>query len=186
MSNKESNPIRNGAVASVIGGIILSFWAPFREFLIKSALLFWGLLTSAWEWLSSSHEVYGWVLLLLTSLSAPVLIKLISLAARKNEPGIEDLYKSDRLFGADWHWHYLNGSIQNLWCLCPSCMNELVYSEFVPDRYNYAHNDLEERTDFLCERCDTIRCSLKGNKRYALGTVEREIRRKIRNNEWQN
>ncbi|MFC6673181.1 hypothetical protein [Marinobacterium aestuariivivens] len=184
MSNKESHPIRNGAIASVIGGIILSFWAPFRALLVKAALLCWGLLTAVWEWLSSSHEIYGWVLVLLIVLSVPVLIDLVSLISRKKEHGVEDLYKSDSLFGANWHWHYVNGSIKNLWCLCPSCKNELVYSEFVPDRYNYMHDGLEPKIDFICERCNTTRCSLKGDKRYALGTVEREIRRKIRNNEW--
>ncbi|MEW8347810.1 MAG: hypothetical protein AB2687_05825 [Candidatus Thiodiazotropha taylori] len=186
MSNKESHPIRNGALASVIGGIILSFWAPFRDFLIKAALWFWGLLTSLWEWLSSPHDVYGWVLVLLAALSVPTLIELISLIVNKKEPDAEVLYKSDRLFEVDWHWHYLNGSIQNLWCLCPTCKNELVYSEFIPNRYDYTHDGLEQKTDFICERCNTTRCSLKGDKKYALGTVEREIRRKIRNNEWQN
>lgn len=185
MSNKELHPIRNGAIASVIGGIILSFWAPFRELLLKIALWFWGLLISLWQWLSSSHEVYGWVIILLVALSIPVLVELFSLIFRKKEPGVEDLYKSDYLFGADWQWYYLNGAIKNLWCLCPSCKSELVYSEFTPNRYDFTHDGLEPKTDFICERCNASRCSLKGDKRHALGTIEREIRRKIRSNEWQ-
>ncbi|MGP9147111.1 hypothetical protein [Vibrio parahaemolyticus] len=185
-NNKESHPIRNGVIASVVGGIILSFWSPFRALLVKAALWCWELLISFWVWFSSTHETYGWVLVLLIALSFPTLIKLTSLMARKKEPGVEELYKSDYLFGVDWDWYYLNGQIKNLWCLCPSCKNELVYSEFVPNRYDYRHDGLEPKTDFLCERCDTTRCSLKGDKRYALGTVEREIRRKIRSNEWQN
>ncbi|WP_046030609.1 hypothetical protein [Vibrio vulnificus] len=184
MNSKEPRPIRNGVIASVIGGIILSFWAPFRELLVKAALWCWELLASVWGWFLSTHEIYGWVLALLVVLSFPTLIKLVSLIARKKEPGVEELYKSDYLFGADWHWYYSNGAIKNLWCLCPSCKNELVYSEFKPNRYNYTHDGLEPKTDFLCERCDVTRCSLKGDKRYALGTVEREIRRKIRSNEW--
>lgn len=186
MDNKESHPIRNGAIASVIGGIILSFWEPFRLILIDVALWSWELLTSVWEWFSSTHQIYGWGIMLLIGLSVPSLIKLFSLIVKEKKLGVEDLYKSDYLFGVNWHWYYFNGSIRNLWCLCPSCKNELVYSEFVPDKYNYLHNHLKQKTDFICERCNTTRCSLKGDKKYALGTVEREIRRKIRSNEWQN
>ncbi len=185
MSNKESHPIRNGAIASVIGGIILSFWAPFREFLVTAASWVWALLISLWEWLSSSHEVYGWVIILLIVLAIPAFVELVSLVFKQKEPGVEDLYKSDHLFGANWQWYYVNGSITNLWCLCPSCKSELVYSEFTPNRYDYTHDGLEPKTDFICERCNTSKCTLKGDKRYALGTVEREIRRKIRSNEWE-
>jgi len=60
-----------------------------------------------------------------------------------------------------------------------------VYSEFKPNPYDYTHDGLEAKTDFSCERCNIIKCSLKGVKNYALGIIEREIRRKIRNNEWQ-
>lgn len=186
MSNKESHPIRNGAIASFIGGSALSFWAPFRELLVKTASWFWDLLAALWEWISSIHEIYGWVLLLLVFLSLPTLIQIVSLTMRKKELGVDDLYKSDYLFGADWQWYYLNSSIKNLWCLCPSCKGELVYYEFVPDEYNFAHEGLKPKTDFTCERCNTTRCSLLGDKRHALSTVEREIRRKIRNNEWKN
>ena len=185
MSRKESHPIRNGAIATIIGGIILSFWPSFRELLAKVALWFWSLLSSIWEWLLSSHKVNGWVLVLLVILSVLVLIKLASLIVRKKELGVEDLYKSDYLFGTEWHWSYSNGSIRNLWCLCPSCKSELVYSEFIPNKFDYSHDGLEPEVDFICERCNATRCSLRGDKNYALGTVEREIRRKIRNNEWQ-
>ena len=184
MSNKESHPIRNGAIASVIGGITLTFWAPFRELLVRITLWCWELLISIWEWFSSSHELYGWVVLLLIALSVPTLIKLLSFFLSKKEPGVEELYKSDNLYGVEWHWYYLNGSIKNLWCLCSSCKGELVYSEFIPNRYDYTHDGLDPKTDFSCERCNMMRCSLKGNKLHALSTVEREIRRKIRNDEW--
>ena len=185
MNNNESHPIRNGAIASVIGGVALTFWEPFREFLSKAALWCWSILISTWEWMSSSHEIYGWVLVLLIALSVPALINFASLIARKKELGIEDIYKSDHLFGADWHWNYLNDAIKNLWCLCPNCKNELVYSEFIPNRYDFTHDGLEAKTEFICERCNAAICKLKGNKSYALSTVEREIRRKIRNGEWQ-
>ncbi|OCH37476.1 hypothetical protein [Aliivibrio fischeri] len=182
MNSKEFHTIRNGVIVSVISGIILSSWTPFRDLLVKAALWCWEILTSVWGWFSSTHEIYGWVLVLLVALSFPTLIKLVSLAAKKKELGAEKLYKSDYLFGANWHWYYSNGAIKNLCCLCPSCKNELVYSQTT----HYTHGGFGPKTDFLCERCNMRRCSFKGDKRYALGKVEREIRRKIRSNEWQN
>lgn len=185
MSTKETHSIRNGVIATVIGGILLSFWEPFRGLLKTLVLWFWWLLNSAWSWLSSDHQIAGWLLALFVVLSVPSLVKVVSALIRSREPTAENLYKSDRLFGADWEWSYFNGSISNLWCLCPNCKGELIYSEVMPDRYNIHHAGLEPKTDFICEKCGAVMCSLRGDKDYALGTVKREIRRKIRNEEWQ-
>lgn len=141
---------------------------------------------SLWEWLLSPHEVYGWVLVLLVIFSIITLIRIIYLILHGNLSESEKLYKSDRLFGVDWSWRYGDGAIENLWCFCPHCNNELVFSEFEPNYFNVNHDGIEPETIFICDRCDINRCTLKGNKEYALGTVKREIQRKIRNNEWQN
>ena len=119
MSNKESHQIRNGIITTVVGGILLTFWAPFRQLLINAFTWFWSLIKSFGVWLSSGQDVYGWVLLLLVALSIPTVIKLAILVIPKKGAGVEDLYKSDNLFGATWHWSYSSGSINNLWCLCP-------------------------------------------------------------------
>lgn len=186
MEQKDCHTIRNGVIATVIGGIVLSLWEPYRKLIIRSALWAWDAAKALAGWFSTTHEVYGWVIILLVILAAPTVVLMFCHLLKKAEPGYEDLYKSDRLFGAQWHWSYSGGAIKNLWCLCPSCQNELVYSEFVPNPYDFTHDGMEPKTEFLCERCGTPRSSLKGRKDYALGTVEREIRRKIRNGEWQN
>lgn len=185
MEKEESHSIRNGIIAAVAGGILLSLWPPFRDVLVASVLWKWEIIKSCGIWLEGTHDIYGWVLLIFVLLSVPVLFELFSMAFRKKKPGVEDLYRSDHLFGAEWHWSYHNGAIQNLWCLCPNCQSDLIYSEFVPDPYDYADGLKERRTDFICERCNTTRCNLPGDRTYALGRIKREIRRKIRSGEWQ-
>jgi len=186
LSNRESHPIRNGVIASVVGGILLSLWPPFRDLLLNVTSWVWNGIKALALWLSSIQDVYGWILLLLIILSIPTISKIASLLSPNKEASTEDLYKSDNLFGAIWQWSYSNGSIHNLWSLCPECKSELVYSEFMPNPYDYTHDGLEPKTEFSCERCNSTKCTLKGDKEYATGTVEREIRRKIRNSEWKN
>ncbi|MCK4841526.1 MAG: hypothetical protein KAT04_06545 [Methylococcales bacterium] len=186
MKDKESHSIRNGIIATVVGGILLSFWKPFKDIIVSVFSWSWGVIESIWLWLSSSHEIYGWLLLVLALMSIATCVQLLSLMFKKDQEGHLTLYKSDNLFGAKWHWQYNAGDISNLWCLCPSCNGELVYSDFIPNRYDYTHDNLEAKTDFICENCGATKCTLKGDKDYALSSVKREIRRKIRNNEWSN
>lgn len=184
MKEKESHPIRNGIIATVIGGILLTFWPPFRDVIVKILSWVWGLFVGLWNYLSSEHHVYGWVIIFFVLLSIPALVVGIRKLISSREPGYQDLYTEDHLYGAKWHWGYANGSITHLWCLCPQCESELVYSEFVPDQFNIDHVGKPPRTEFICEKCRMPRASLEGRKDYALGTVEREIRRKIRIGEW--
>lgn len=184
MKEKESHSIRNGIIATVVGGILLTFWPPFRDVIEKILSWVWGLIVGIWSYLSSEHSVYGWVVIVFVLLSIPTLVVGIRKLIASREPGYQDLYTEDYLYGAKWHWAYINGSITHLWCLCPHCANELVYSEFVPDQFNIDHVEKPPRTEFVCEKCRVTRASLEGRKDYALGTVEREIRRKIRTGEW--
>ena len=183
MKSKESHSIRNSVIASVVSGMFLSFWPPFMDFLEQAFLFIWGVVETIWEWILSPHSIYGWMLVIAILLGLPTLVRLFFEVTQREE-GFEDLYKSDLLFGAKWSWSYVNGAITHLWCLCPSCNGELVYAEFIPDRYNFEHQGLEPKTDFICDRCGGSKCSLKGRKVYALASVEREIRRKIRNGDW--
>ena len=181
---EESHSIRNGIIATVIGGILLTFWPPFRDVIVKILSRVWGLFVGFWNYLSSEHNVYGWVIVIFVLLVIPTLVVGVRKLIGSREPSYQDLYREDHLFGAKWHWDYVNGSIAHLWCLCPQCESELVYSEFVPDQFNIDDVGKPPRTEFVCEKCGISRASLEGRKDYALGTVEREIRRKIRTGEW--
>ncbi|MCG5526417.1 hypothetical protein LRB11_16040 [Ectothiorhodospira haloalkaliphila] len=184
MKDKNAHPIRNGIIATVIGGAILSFWPPFRDLLLQVVISAWSISVGVWNYLSSTHHVYGWLLLILLSLSVPTIIRVGRRLIPKQEPTHTELYTQDFLFGAKWRWGYVDGSIVNLWCLCPQCQSELVYAEHVPNPYRFKEMEEFPRTEFICERCRVPRATLEGKKSYALGTVEREIRRKIRTGEW--
>ena len=184
MKDKDAHPIRNGIIATVIGGAILSFWPPFRELLVHVVIWVWSIFAGVWNYLSSTHQVYGWFLLVLASLSVPTIIWVGRRLIPKQEPTHTELYKQDLLFGTKWHWRYVDGAIVNLWCLCSECESELVYAEHVPNPYRFEEAEKSPRTEFICERCRVPRVTLEGKKVYALGTVEREIRRKIRTGEW--
>lgn len=180
---KETHPIRNGIIATVAGGILLSLWPPFFTLVRRFATWIWKWLVTIHGYSMSKHSVYGWLIIILSLLSFITIIQLI-VKLKKRKITYYSTYINDSLFGVDWHWAYVNNDIINLWCLCPNCQCELVYSEFIPDRYNVMHDGKDPKTDFICEKCDQIRASLAGTKNQALGTVEREIRRKIRTDEW--
>lgn len=183
MNKKESHTIRNGIIATVIGGILLSFWPPFLNIIKKIFLWLWRVLVAIFTYLQTEHSVYGWVIVILSIMSVVLALHLISMI-RKHEPGFQELYKEDSLFGVDWFWDYINKKIIRLWCLCPKCKNELVYSEFIPNQFNYMHKGKSPYTEFICERCGVTKSKIDGDKTHALSTVEREIRRKIRTEEW--
>lgn len=188
MENKESHPIRNGIIAAVVAGIILSFLPTVRNGLKTVLIWLYSLFSQVFKYIVSQHQVYGWLLVLLSILSTISVIYLLSKligATADNENDFTSQYTKDNLFGSEWHWDYsYNKSIINLGCLCPICKSELDYSEFVPDRYNIHERGLPEHTEFICDKCQCKRTKLDGRLKYALSTVEREIRRKIRTDEW--
>lgn len=184
MPNKEkpSHSIRNGIIATVVGGLILSLLLPsVRLFFTSIFELLKSIFTYLWNLLTSVYEVKGWFLLLLEILGAVVVIQIMAKVLASRELGVEDLYVEDNLFGAVWRWSYLGHDVSSLWCFCPKCNIELVYEEV--NRRSQLIND-PPRTNFICERCKAIRASLEGDQYQALGSVKREIRRKIRNEEW--
>ncbi len=181
MPNKEnpSHSIRNGIIATVVGGLILSLLLPsVRLFFTSIFELLKSIFNYLWNLLTSVYEVKGWFLLLLEILGAVVVIQIVAKILASREQGVEDLYVEDNLFGAVWRWSYLSHDVSNLWCFCPKCNIELVYEEV--NRRSQLIND-PPRTNFICERCKEIRASLEGDQYQALGSVKREIRRKIRN-----
>jgi len=186
MKEKWSHTIIIGIIITVVGGVILTYWPTFRDALAKVFIWLWDMLIGAWNYLWSAHNVYGWVMLALVFLSIPTIISGINRLKKRKEPGYTELYREDDLFGAKWHWNYANGSITNLSPFCPQCQTELVYSVFIPRHSRYEDQGKSPRTEIICERCNDTKVFLDGIKSYALGTVEREIERKIRTHEWQN
>ena len=183
MSKKESHTIRNGIIVTVVGGIILYFWPSFLSFVKNILSWSWQIIKRVVLYLTSEHLVYGWIITTLSILSLISIFIIIS-RIKKHEPGLQEIYTEDHLFGVEWFWKYVGNSIVNLWCLCPDCKTELVCSQFIPDPYNCRHDNKSPYTNFICERCGESKAKMNGDKNHALSTVEREILRKIRTEEW--
>jgi hypothetical protein len=181
VAEKERHQIRNGVIATVVGGALLTLWPSFRDWFADLLAWLLALLEASLGWAASTHAVYGWVLVGSVLLAAPTVVSALIRLFSKTEAAHINGYTHDSLFGADWTWRYINEAIIGLWCLCPDCKSELVYSETLPPPFKVG---IEARTDFDCERCQVTRVSLAGRKDFAIGTVTREIRRKIRTGEW--
>ena len=178
MTSTDSHPIRNGVIATVVGGIALAglgqIWPP-----AKAAIL-WvvtklGALISL---LTTSYQTPGWLLLVLSLLSAVFVVLLAINIIQSNVPTNLPAYmqyKQDSFYGATWRWSWSNGAIENLWAYCPTCDCELV-------RANTDRDFLfDPRTVLLCEHCaETVATIPGGDHQYALSAVQRLIRRKAR------
>lgn len=185
MSSSESHSVRNGVIATVVGGIALAvlgeLWPP-----VKNGI--------AWLWekieafaglFGESYSVPGWALTVVGVLALVTIIRfIVELRASPVSPAASHTnYVEDILFGAKWRWSWSGGDISNLWCFCPRCDAELVYND------SAAHNIYsreEPHTLFICEHCNrNVMGRIDGgDKEYALGAVRREIRRKIRTEQY--
>lgn len=68
--------------------------------------------------------------------------------------------------------------------MCPKCKGELVYQRHHKSPLITMYDDEPDNIKLICDNCEEIRGKLMGQMDFALGTVEREIRRKIRTGEW--
>ena len=91
MKEKESHSIRNGIIATVVGGIILTFFPHLRDGIVKILYWVWGLFVGFWNYLSSEHSVYGWVIIFFVLLSIPTLVVGIRKLIGSKEPDYQDL-----------------------------------------------------------------------------------------------
>lgn len=173
MAQDGSNSIRNGVLATVLGGIVLSglayLWSPLR---IALSWL-WKQLVQFVDLFTSSYSVPGWALFLLSIVALPAIVQLLS-SLRKNPDPPHTSYTEDTIYGAKWRWRWNGSDISNLWCFCPRCDSELVYNDI-----SYG------KTDFICEHCShsVVASVTGGDKGYAISSVQREIRRRVRTNQ---
>ena len=144
MANKQPHPVRNGLIITVVGGLILSGILYFLGFLVEAMSWIWAGATWVWGALVSHYSMPGWAFLIIGLFALVGLILLCIIFWFQIKPENEPAYRSyteDMLYGAKWRWLWNGSEISNLWCFCPSCDAQLVYSEV------YA------KTDFICERC---------------------------------
>lgn len=181
MTARESHAVRNGVIATVLGGVALAIlgelWPP-----VKTACVWIWLKIQAFASLfGESYSTPGWALFILGILALITVVRgIIGLSVNATPP--YTTYVEDGLFGARWRWSWSGESISNLWCFCPTCDSELVYDD---SSARHFHAYEEPKTLFICEHCNrNVKGRVNGgDKDYALSAVRRKIRRRIRTDE---
>ncbi|WP_052224060.1 hypothetical protein [Comamonas testosteroni] len=179
MSESEKHSVRNGVIATVVGGIVLAvageLWSP-----VKAAMHWvWEQIGSFIRVLGDTYATPGWALGVLGLLALVTVIRFfVGLRSSETEGPSHLRYVEDFLFGAKWRWAWFGNEISRLWCFCPRCDGELVYDDTNAD----AFYSLEPSTTrFVCEHCNNLEVAkVTGNKNYALEAVRREVRRRVR------
>ena len=183
MASGESHAVRNGVIATVVGGLILALlgevWPP-----VKSAIgWLWEQVLAFANLFGETYAVPGWALAILGLLALVTVVRAViswrSPSAAPPPSASYRTYVEDILFGAKWRWSWSGGDVANLWCFCPICDGELVYDDSSAHSFSVRQ---EPQTVFICEHCNrSVMGRVEGgNKDYALGAVRREIRRRIR------
>ena len=182
MKESSGQIIRNGAIATILGGIVLLFISKEMFYSI------WSVLSSLprwiWEKLIDSYALAGWLwipVIILSLIGITTIIMEIKINRVNNEPEHYS-YKEDVIHAAKWRWNWHNGNVSNLCCFCPSCDANLVYNDSTVRHYL---SD-EAGTKFICENCN-YRIVTKiehGDREYALNLVTREIDRRVRTGQY--
>lgn len=143
MKDKYLHPVRNGIIATVVGGVILSALPRLRGFLLDAASWTWEGVIWIWVTLISYYSMPGWAFLVVGFLALVGLMAIYAHFQPENEPKYKT-YTEDRLHGVIWRWSWVGGRISNLWCFCPSCDAQLIYS------YN---SSSQKKINLICEHC---------------------------------
>lgn len=181
MSEPEKHPVRNGIVATVVGGALLSALPPVRDAVVVLAGWSQSAIVAVWHAGTSTYRTPGWILLALSLAGLDAARRMVSALTPRAEPDFKR-YTEDTLYSLKWRWTWVGNQVSNLWCYCPRCDASLVY-----DDSSCAYVASDHKTDFICEHCGRkVVGSIRGGDRdYAVSAAVREIQRRIRTNEYQ-
>ena len=134
-----------GIVVDVAGGILL----PYTSRIAQAWDWIGTLVGNVFSWLTSDHQIAGWLFFLLLILSAITIVVCAGvayLAITRNRdtlavklPFLD--YTSDTIGNLEWRWRWNGGNVVGLWCYCPTCDGELIPLEHLG------------ATEFVCENC---------------------------------
>ena len=169
---ESKHPIRNGVIIAVTSAAVLyatTFIPGLYHWLLH-------VLAAVGRFLGKPVIIARWIFFLVCLFCIPTLYRIFWPLFRRSPRGPNFTeYQTDRFFGLIWRWDYsFHSSPQNLWCFCPHCDTQLIYSE---DRY-------PDHVWFTCDHCKLQLHEVSGSKNYALSQVYRQIDRKLRNGEW--
>lgn len=180
MPEKESHAIRNGVIATVVGGLILSIVPILREITLGVLAWLWSGIVWLFEKILSSYAIPGWLLIIILFFAFLGVAKACVHIRPKEQPKYLR-YREDFIYGAKWRWQWVGNKLSDIWCFCPHCDGQLVYDD------SSCRSFMEQsKTNFLCERCNNkvIATIPGGDQNYAVGAAEREVLRRIRTNEF--
>ncbi len=169
---KEGHAVRNGIIVTVGGGLILgglNYWIPSLWSLTKGA--------AAWVWGVANYTIGMpvWGLALIAVFVVPTLVQIWNALRR---PKWCD-YVEDQFHGMRFRWSWQFRGVQGLRCYCPQDDTALVFSED-RDRWNVV-----VAVSWHCETCRRKFGPFEGGGlRYFNASIERQIDRKVRNDEW--
>lgn len=182
MKEQDSHPIRNGIIVTVVGGIAFAILTSLWPALQNAIIWVWTKILWVLSLFVDSYLIPGWLLAILSLCSAYVAIRLF-VALKPNRQAVPESapYIEDTMHGVVWRWRWIGSDIHSLWCYCPRCDAELVYDDSSCS-IRASIYDIPKATDFICEPCGRIvMASIPGGpKSYAVGAIEREIRRRLR------
>jgi hypothetical protein len=172
VASDEKHPIRNGVIIAVISAAIL-YGATFIPGLVRGVAK---VALSVGQFLALTITMPRWLFVIVCILALAAICRAVRpLFVRAPHGASVKDYRTDSFFGVVWRWRYgFHGSPEDIWCFCPRCDTQLVYTE---DRY-------PDRVWLTCEHCDERLHETTGSKEYVLSKVFRQIDRKIRNGEW--
>lgn len=182
MSTSDPSPVRTGVIVTIVGAVAVAalgeLWPPAKQLL----QWLWEATKSFASLFGEAYKTPGWVLLALAVLAIITVVRFFVGLVPKFAPPYTKFIEQE-LYGALWQWNWSGGEISNLWCLCPNCKGELVYDD---SSAHSIYRREEPHTDFNCENCNgrLVARVAGGSKDYVLGAVKREIRRRIRTNEY--
>jgi hypothetical protein len=174
MSNHEKHPIRDGIIATVVGGIVLTILLTTWKWFLVALNGIVGLAINIWGFSISKVQISWGIILLLMILSLPTILRFVKKFIPKSEKGNilrKNDYTEDEFFGVIWRWD----SDETIG-FCPNCQTRLVYN------LGYGYQGME--TSLYCETCERTITKLDGNHQDVLGKVARQIEKKVNTGEW--
>lgn len=151
----------------VLVGILLVFVPAFKTTIFQLQVELKTLLTS-------NYSINGWILLFLAVFAliglSGVLYKIYYIKPKKS---IYAHHTVQEIKHAVWKWHWNENKIEQLWCFCPTCNDELSYDT----------DHLLQTITFSCERCNKEVSKFNAhNINAVLAFIKNEIRRLLRKN----
>ncbi len=136
---------------------------------------------AVWAHFFRVTELPNWLVWLLALLASGWAFLAFAYLARHRATRIDpdhwSGYTKDHFKGALWEWRYVGNNIQGLMPYCPRCESALVYEN------SFAYGE-ETRVRLFCERCNTNLVQERGDFSYLKGSIERQIVRNVRTNEY--